>query len=1079
MAMATPSSPLSFHHNHKPKNRPIPKTSSPSLKASSSLSLPTQTYNNNNNNISLSQTIDHLCETGNLNEALHLIQNNNPNNGDAISTMLQVCGKRKDLELGRKVHELVSNSKHFNDDCVINTRVITMYAMCGSPLDSRLVFYGLNRKNLYQWNALISGYTRNELWGEAVLVFCELITVTDFRPDNYTMPCVVKACGGLLSLELGMVVHGMVMKMGLDSDAYVCNALIAMYGKCGCAEEAVRVFEFMSERNLVSWNAMIFGFSESGFVEDSLFAFREMMVGDDCMKPDSATLVTILPVCAGKGDLEMGRVIHGLAVKLGLNQELMVTNALVDMYVKCGCISDAETIFDKNGKKNVVSWNVMIGGYSREGDVDATFDLLRKMQMEGEETMKANVITLLNVLPACLEKSELLSVKELHGYAFRNGFQNDDLIANAFVSAYAKCGSLSSSDNVFYNMDIKTVSSWNALIGGYAQNGDPRKGIDLFLKMTYSGLEPDWFSIGSLLLACGHLQSLRDGRAIHGFVLRKGLDMDLFIGVSLLSLYIQCGKPLCAKAFFDGMRDKNLVCWNAMIAGFSQNGFPDKAIDLFRRMQCVRLQPLEIAVVSVLSACAQLAALRLGKEIHCFALKAELTEDAFVSSSIIDMYAKSGCIEQSWRVFGRLREKDMVSWTVMIAGYGVHGRGKDAIELFERMQSEGLKPDAFTFISLLMACSHSGLVGEGLKYFSEMRTKNYIEPKLEHYACMVDMLGRAGHLNHALNLLEEMPEKPDAGIWGALLSSCKTHGDVVLGQKVSEILLDLEPYKAENYVLVSNLFAKAGRWEDVRRVRGRMKEMGLKKDIGCSWIEVEGKIYNFIVGDKTLPDSEEIRQMWQELEHKIGEIGYVPDTGSVLHDLDEQEKADILRGHSEKLAIAFGLLKTTKGMTVRICKNLRMCADCHNAAKLVSKVVHRDIIVRDNKRFHHFSAGICSCGDYWHLTSSLITLIGYHLPTSNCKGPTSMAVDWLTCKSPTCFVVDWLAFTPDMAFTVKEGTPCKALKRIPCSKCYRAKYCHMKIMQHQHPGWIYVGNVNPPGSLSSKVQGGSEEWSKL
>ncbi|KAF9620642.1 hypothetical protein IFM89_013668 [Coptis chinensis] len=300
----------------------------------------------------------------------------------------------------------------------------------------------------------------------------------------------------------------------------------------------------MPERNLVSWNAMIFGFPESGFVEDSLFAFREMM-------------------------------------------ELMVTNALVDMYAKCGCISDAESIFDKNGKKKVVSWKVMIGGYSREGDVGATFDLLRKMQMEGEETMKANVITLLNVLPTCLEKSEPLS--------------------------------------------------------------------------------------------------------------------------------------------------------------------------------------------------------------------------------IIDMYAKSGWIEQSWRVFGKLREKDMVSWMVMIARYGVHGRGKDAVELFERMQSEGLKPDEFTFISLLMACSHSGLVGEGLKYFSEMRTKSYIEPKLEHYACMVDMLGRAGHLNHALNLLEEMPEKPDAGIWGALLSSCKTHGDVVLGQKVSEILLDLEPYKAENYVLVSNLFAKAGR----------------------------------------------------------------------------------------------------------------------------------------------------------------------------------------------------------------------------------------------------------------------------
>ncbi|OVA12533.1 Pentatricopeptide repeat [Macleaya cordata] len=750
---------------------------------------------------------------------------------------------------------------------------------------------GLNsKKNLFQWNALISGYTRNELWADAISVFCELL----------------------------MVIHGLAIKMGLNSDVFVGNALVAM----------------------------------------------EMLVREDGLRPDVATLVTILPVCAGEGEVEMGRLVHGLAVRLGLNQELMVSNALVDMYVKCGYMSDAQILFDKIVHKNVVSWNVMIGGYSREGKVDGTFNLLCRMQMM-EEKMRANAITILNVLPACLEQSELRSLKELHGYAFRNGFQYDEMVANALIAAYAKCGSMSAANSVFDGIETKTVSSWNALIGGNAQNGDPRSAMDLFLQMTFSGLEPDWFSIGSILLACAHLKSLSDGKAIHGFVLRNGLEMDSFIGISLLSLYIRCGKPLSARIFFDGMDEKTKVSWNAMIAGYSQNGLPENAINLFREMQQDSIQPSEVAIMSVLTACAQLAALRLGKEAHCFTLKADLTEDAFISSSLIDMYAKSGSIEQSRRVFDGLVEKDAVSWTVMITGYGIHGLGGEAIELFEMMQREGLKPDRYTFIGILMACSHSGLVEEGLKYFSGMQSEHKIEPKLEHYACMVDMLGRAGHLDHAASLVEEMPDEPDAGIWGSLLSACRTYGNTDLGETVSKKLLELEPNKAEHYVLISNLFAGSGRWDDVRRVRGKMKEMGLGKDAGCSWIEVRGKVYNFIAGDDTLSESEEIRRMWRVLEDKIRGIGYVPDTSSVLHELDEGEKEELLRGHSEKLAIAFGLLKMTKGATVRVCKNLRICCDCHNAAKLVSKVMQREIIVRDNKRFHHFRDGVCSCRDYW------------------------------------------------------------------------------------------------------------------
>ena len=988
MAAVVPAPPLSWRSHHsrttvfyritrKSKNKyslhsiftPIASLSlSAQTRQTKSLSF---ANSSTNRQFSSLHEIKKLCESGNLKEALDFLQRESDDvvldsaqRSEAMGVLLQACGQRKDIEVGRRLHEMVSASTQFCNDFVLNTRIITMYSMCGSPSDSRMVFDKLRRKNLFQWNAIVSAYTRNELFEDAMSIFSELISVTEHKPDNFTLPCVIKACAGLLDLGLGQIIHGMATKMDLVSDVFVGNALIAMYGKCGLVEEAVKVFEHMPERNLVSWNSIICGFSENGFLQESFNAFREMLVGEESFVPDVATLVTVLPVCAGEEDIEKGMAVHGLAVKLGLNEELMVSNSLIDMYSKCRFLSEAQLLFDKNDKKNIVSWNSMIGGYAREEDVCRTFYLLQKMQTE-DAKMKADEFTILNVLPVCLERSELQSLKELHGYSWRHGLQCNELVANAFIAAYTRCGALCSSERVFDLMDTKTVSSWNALLCGYAQNSDPRKALDLYLQMTDSGLDPDWFTIGSLLLACSRMKSLHYGEEIHGFALRNGLAVDPFIGISLLSLYICCGKPFAAQVLFDGMEHRSLVSWNVMIAGYSQNGLPDEAINLFRQMLSDGIQPYEIAIMSVCGACSQLSALRLGKELHCFALKAHLTEDIFVSSSIIDMYAKGGCIGLSQRIFDRLREKDVASWNVIIAGYGIHGRGKEALELFEKMLRLGLKPDDFTFTGILMACSHAGLVEDGLEYFNQMLNLHNIEPKLEHYTCVVDMLGRAGRIDDALRLIEEMPGDPDSRIWSSLLSSCRIHGNLGLGEKVANKLLELEPEKPENYVLISNLFAGSGKWDDVRRVRGRMKDIGLQKDAGCSWIEVGGKVHNFLIGDEMLPELEEVRETWRRLEVKISSIGYTPDTGSVLHDLEEEDKIGILRGHSEKLAISFGLLNTAKGLPVRVYKNLRICGDCHNAAKFISKVVNRDIVVRDNKRFHHFRDGICSCGDYW------------------------------------------------------------------------------------------------------------------
>ncbi|KAI3686588.1 hypothetical protein L1987_80268 [Smallanthus sonchifolius] len=793
-------------------------------------------------------------------------------------------------------------------------------------IEIRRRLHRLEDKNLYQWNTIISRYTKNDLWYDAILVFYQLLQ-TDHKPDNFTLPCVIKACVGISNLGCGLVIQGMAVKTGLISDVFVGNALVSMFGKFGFIEDAVKVFDKMPQRNLVTWNSLISGLSDNGFYRESVDLFMELLVSEDSLVPDVATLVTLLPVCAAEKDVLLGKMVQSLAVKLGLYQDLMVQNALMDMYLKCGYMLEAGTVLDKNENKNVVSWN--------------------------------------SIILACSHRLHLLKVKELHGYSIRHGIESDQFVSNAFTAAYAKCecrSTLCLAENVFNVMKDMTLSSWNALISGYAQNGNSLKAIDLFVKMTSLGFKPDWYSIGSLLLACAELKLLQNGKETHGYVIRNGLETDLHIGNSLLSFYIQCEKPLSAKIIFDGLENKNLVSWNAMITGYSQNKQPNEALNLFRTMVYSGIQPYEIAITSVLSACTQLSVLRLGQSVHCFTLKKNLTRDILVNSSIIDVYAKTGCIKASQNVFNQSGKNHIGLWTVLIAAYGIHGNGKEAMKLFYEMQSLNMKPDHFTFIAILMACNHGGLVKEGLNFFNEMHTIHGVKPKLEHCACLIDMLGHARRFDDAMMLINDMPEEPDARIWSSLLSSCRVHGNMELGKKVADKLLQLDPNKAENYVLSSNLFASFSKWDDVRIMRERMKKLGLKKDVGCSWIELEGKVYNFFAGDKILPD---IHDMWRKLENDITRHGYKPDTKCVLHELTEDEKVDILRSHSEKLAVSFGLLRSCKGVTLRIFKNLRICEDCHNAIKLVSKAVDREIIVRDNKRFHHFRYGHCSCRDYW------------------------------------------------------------------------------------------------------------------
>lgn len=419
------------------------------------------------------------------------------------------------------------------------------------------------------------------------------------------------------------------------------------------------------------------------------------------------------------------------------------------------------------------------------------------------------------------------------------------------------------------------------------------------------------------------------------------------------------------RRMFDKMPYKGLVSWNAMIAVYANNGLASEAVSLFAKMETQGAEPDVVTLASVLPACGDLSALTQGKNIHERINKMKTGPNIFLENALVDMYAKCGCLEAARGVFDRMQNRDVVSWTSMISAYGMHGHGQEAVILFSKMIESGLKPDAIAFVSILSACSHSGLLEKGLYYYACMIDKYQIVPRIEHFACMVDLLGRAGQVEKAYDFIKLMPVEPNERVWGALLSACRVYSNMNIGLVAADQLFRLVPEQAGYYVLLSNIYAKAGRWDEVSSVRWIMKNRGVRKLPGCSNVELNNRVHTFLVGDRSHPQSDMIYDKLDFLVGKMKEVGYVAETDSALHDVEEEDKEGHLTVHSEKLAIAFVLINSSHGTPITITKNLRVCSDCHHAAKLISKITDRKIILRDTNRFHQFENGTCSCGDYW------------------------------------------------------------------------------------------------------------------
>ncbi|KAL5580766.1 hypothetical protein UlMin_013208 [Ulmus minor] len=692
----------------------------------------------------------------------------------------------------KQVHAQMLRTGLFFDPYAASKLITASSLSSYSSLDyARQVFEQIPEPNLYTWNITIRAYASSSDPFQSFVFFSRLLEQSCQVPDKFTYPFVIKAASELTASRVGRGFHGMVIKACLGSDVYILNSLVHFYGSCGDLDSAYRVFLKIPRRDVVSWNSMITAFVQGNCLEEAFELFREMVVLD--MKPNDVTMVSVVSACAKKEDIEFGRWLCSYIERNGIEVNLTLNNAMLDMYVKCGSVEDAQNLFDKMPEKDVVSWTTMLDGYTRSGKYDKA-------------------------------------------------------------------------QRVFEDFPYQDIAAWNVLISCYEQNGKPKE-----------------------------------------------------------------------------------------------------ALDVFHRLQSNKsLKPDEFTLVSTLSACAQMGAIDLGRWIDVYMKKQGLKLNCHLTTSLIDMYAKCGDLEKAIEVFDSAERKDVYVWSAMIACLAMHGRGRAAIDLFSEMVEAKVTPNAVTFTNLLSACSHAGLVEEGRSFFDQMEPVYGIVPGVKHYACMVDLLGRSGRLEEAAGFIAKMAIAPNASVWSALLSACRLHGNVELAEHACSQLLELDPRNHGAYVLLSNIYAKADRWDQVSSLRKFMRDVGLKKEPGCSSIEVNGIVHEFLVGDNSHPLCKEIYTKLDEIAGRLKAFGYEPNTSQVLQLVEEEDmKEQALNFHSEKLAIAFGLISTGPSQPIRVVKNLRVCGDCHSAAKLISRLYDREILLRDRYRFHHFKGGNCSCMDYW------------------------------------------------------------------------------------------------------------------
>lgn len=719
--------------------------------------------------------------------------------------------------------------------------------------------------------------------------------------DPYTYSSTLKACAETKNLKAGKAVHCHLIRCLQNSSRVVHNSLMNMYVSClnapgselDCFEYDVvrKVFDNMRKKNVVAWNTLISWYVKTGRNTEACRQFAIMMRME--IKPSPVSFVNVFPAVSTSKSIKKANVFYGLMLKLGDEyvKDLFVVSSAISMYAELGNIESSRRVFDSCIERNIEVWNTMIGVYVQNDCLVESIELF--LEAIGSKEIVSDEVTFLLAASAVSALQQVELGRQFHGFVSKNFRDLPIVLFNSLMVMYSRCGSVHKSFGVFHSMRERDVVSWNTMISAFVQNGLDDEGLMLVYEMQKQGFKIDYITVTALLSAASNLRNKEIGKQTHGFLVRHGIQFE-GMNSYLIDMYAKSGLIRISQKLFErsGYAERDQATWNSMISGYTQNGHTEETFAVFRKMLEQNIRPNAVTVASILPACSQLGSIDLGKQLHGFSIRQYMDQNVFVASALVDMYSKSGAINYAENIFSQTKERNSVTYTTMILGYGQHGMGERAISLFCSMQESGIKPDAITLVAVLSACSYSGLVDEGLKIFEEMTELYNIQPSSEHYCCITDMLGRVGRVNEAYEFVKELGEEGNiAELWGSLLGACRLHGELELAETVSERLAELD--KENNFsgyqVLLSNMYAEEQNWKSVDRVRRGMREKGLRKEVGRSGIEVAGYVNCFVSRDQEHPQSGEIYDVIDGLAKDMRGDSYLTTIPTVTSSLELDE----------------------------------------------------------------------------------------------------------------------------------------------------------------------------------------------
>lgn len=648
------------------------------------------------------------------------------------------------------------------------------------------------------------------------------------------------------------------------------------------------------------------------------------------------------------------KTLHGQIIKTGLIHDDVTLGQLLLCCSLSNSIDYARRVFDLIPQPTPFFYNAMIKGYSTTEQPREAIDLYLHMRSQSIPCDSYTFAAVLSSVSLC----RCVSLgQEVHGLIIKMGYDAVVLLQTSIIDMYCSCGFASHGRSIFDRVPDKDAICWNTMVSGYVKCSKFSEAQALFDQMPIRNVS-SWNTLIGMFCESGDI-----------LVARRLFDVmpykDVISWNLMISGYAKIEDFKTVRLLFDEMPKRNVLSWNLVISCYVQTRKFIEALKLFRLMQVSNVKPNEITVVAMLSVCSHLCELDMGRWIHGYIKRTQMKLDVYINTALLDMYGKCGSIEEAQMVFNDANPKDAFMCSNMIEVLAIHGKAKGAFEVFGYMKDSRLEPNDVTFVALLRACTHVGLVNTGLNVLEMMSKEFGLVPKVEHWGCVIDLLGRSGYLEQAHELIKRMPIKPNPFLWSTLLGACRLHNNVTLAEEVAVKLIELEPENCANYVLLSNIYSKAGRWVEAAKVRKMMKDKGIMKKPGCSLVHLNNSVFEFFNGDRANPLYKEIIKKLEEMFETLKRKGYVPITSSALQDVNVDEREQVLMLHSEKLAVVFGLISSDVQTPIRVVKNLRICDDCHLFMKMVSKYYNRQLVIRDCNRYHHFRDGCCSCSDFW------------------------------------------------------------------------------------------------------------------